>query len=48
MESYGNVASLRKIGNLYKIRKGIVDKVYYWAIIVIQSSNLCTIKDKKL
>ena len=40
MRSYGNTAFLTEIGNLYRIEKRIIGKVYCWVIIVIQSSSL--------
>ena len=40
MGSYGNTASLRKIGDLCGIGKGTVDKVCRQVIIAIQSINL--------
>lgn len=40
IESYGNTASLIKIGDLCEMGKSIVDKVCCQIITVIQSSNL--------
>ena len=42
MGSYGNIASLTKIGDLCGMGKNTIDKVCRWVIIVIQSSNLRT------
>ena len=41
--SYGNAASLLKIGDLCGMGKGTIDKVYCRIITAIQSSNLRTI-----
>lgn len=43
MRSYKNTTSLTKIVDLCRIGKSTIDKVFYWVIIAIQSSNLRTI-----
>lgn len=40
MGSYGNIVSLIKTEDLYKIRKCIIDNGFHWVIIAIQSNNL--------
>ncbi len=42
MGSYRNATSLAKIGDLFGIRKGILDKVCRLVLTAIQSSNLRT------
>lgn len=43
IRSYRNGASLTKIYNLFRMKKGTVDKVCNQIIIAIQSNNLRTI-----
>lgn len=38
--SYGNAVFLTKIKDLYKIKKSIINNIYYQLIIALQSSSL--------
>lgn len=40
MGNYGNAVFLAKIGDLYGMRKGTMDKICQQVIMVIQSSNI--------